>query len=100
MSTNEKVIQNSKTAFLEYMKQMFTEMKFEDFSVVNYEMQNLKFTDIQIDESDVSIKIEGDRVKVDMKNVGGELSGHCQQKQLLGNYIRFDYQIKVDKGGI
>jgi hypothetical protein len=35
-----------------------------------------------------------------MKNVGGELSGHCQQKQLLGNYIRFDYQIKVDKGGI
>ena len=71
MSANEKVIQNSKTAFLEYMKQMFTEMKFEDFSVVNYEMQNLKFTDIQIDESDVSIKIEGDRVKVDMKNVGG-----------------------------
>ena len=46
MSANEKVIQNSKTAFLEYMKQMFTEMKFEDFSVVNYEMQNLKFTDI------------------------------------------------------
>jgi hypothetical protein len=78
MSANEKVIQNSKTAFLEYMKQMFTEMKFDDFNVANYEMQNLQFTEIQIDESDVSIKIEGDRVKVDMKNVGGELSGHCQ----------------------
>jgi hypothetical protein len=57
---------------------MFTEMKFDDFNVANYEMQNLQFTEIQIDESDVSIKIEGDRVKVDMKNVGGELSGHCQ----------------------
>jgi|APCry1669189534_1035231.scaffolds.fasta_scaffold385543_1 hypothetical protein len=41
MSANEKVIQNSKTAFLEYMKQVFTEIKFNDFNVVNYEMQNL-----------------------------------------------------------
>lgn len=35
-----------------------------------------------------------------MRNAGGLLSGHCQQKQLFGNYIRFDFQIQVDKGGI
>jgi hypothetical protein len=59
---------------------MFIQIKFDDFNALNYEVSNLKFTAIDIIENDVDIRIDGDRVKLDVRNIGGSLSGHCQQK--------------------
>lgn len=79
LSVNEHVLQQSKTVIVNYIAQIFTEVKIDDVSFdfmgSTNSIHDMKFKTIHADPNDVAVRIDGDTVFIDIQNIGGDFSG-------------------------
>lgn len=68
---------------------------------LNWKVYNLRFHTVHTDPNELDIWIEGDVVKVRMRNAGGSFTGETQSPKIWPasgfDHMNFDYH--CDKGG-
>jgi len=102
MSANEDVIRQGKNVAVKYLREMFKEVHIDDFNIQmlgTEKLSNMKFEGVEINEDDIEIKIVDRWLEVNIKNMGGKITGHSWKKVLFGEEV-FDFDINCRKGGI
>lgn len=103
MSANSKVFQQSKRMILDYISAVFKEIHFDDINVpgLNWKVYNLRFHTVETNPDELDVWMEGDVVKVRMRNAGGSFTGETQSPKVWPahgyDHMNFDYH--CDKGG-
>ena len=107
MSVHDKVIQNSKSAAINYLVDMLEELEFDPLELPGEQViSKLRVSHININPRDLEIAIKGDRLIVHCEKFAASIKGHSHKtKHNLFNpkkktYETFDFIASVEKGGI
>lgn len=62
---------------VDYLQALFQEVKLDNFDVpgLNWKVQNVRFHSVHTNDDEIDIWIEGDLVKVRMREAGGSFTG-------------------------
>ena len=81
---------------------MFHQVKIDDFHVLEYyHISRVMFRGVEFSNDDFDIKMDGDRIIVDARNIGGQLTGHSWKR--IGTLFpaeEFDFDFNIERGGI
>jgi len=88
---------------IEYIKALFDEVKLDDFDIpaINWKIRDVRFHSVESNVEDLDVWIEGDLLKVRIRNAGGSFSGSAlspkmwPRKGFFNNHFNFN----CDKGG-
>ena len=100
MSVDSSVLSNSKKALINYLERSLTEMTFSNVYVLTSRFEELKLSTINIDESNVQVRIENDRIKVNVRDFEGYFTGKALSTRLFGGYDHYTFTCHAQKGGM
>jgi hypothetical protein len=88
---------------IDYVQTVFKEIKFDDFTVdgINWQVKNMRFHTVDIAVHDLDVWLDGDLMKVRMRDAGGSFTGDTYSPKMWPasgwNHMGFDFH--ADKGG-
>jgi len=103
VSAHSKVLQTSKAMIIDYTQALLEAFHFDDINIpgIKWRVTNIKFNTVSMSHDDVDVWMEGDRVKVRMRNAGGSITGKAYTPKgwpRKGEWeTTFDFH--CDKGG-
>ena len=82
VSVNQEVINSSKSVIMTYLKRALKTLKLDDMTINilgDENFTNMYFTAVDIEEQDVDITIQKDRIRVAVHRAGGRITGHSRK---------------------